>query len=676
MNNKKLWLIAVIICLVSVSVYIPALDNGFVNWDDGDYVYDNPKLKAPDIDFVLWAFGTSKTGYWHPLTWLSLGVDYAFWEQNPKGYHLTSVLLHALNTMLVVLLAGLLLTKGLPSQKGGVLFGASVIGVLFGLHPFHVESVAWISERKDVLYAFFWLLSLLAYTGYASSAVVKRKVVLFLLCFMSFALSLASKPMAVTLPIVLLIMDFYPFRRLDQKGSFIKVALLEKLPFFLLSGGISYMTIIMQKKEGAMGAMEYLSLETRLVGAIKALGFYAVNTVWPVNLMPFYPLDLNISLFTWENLLSLVFILSVTVVSVTLWRRKPLFIAVWSYFLITLLPVLGIIQVGLQAMADRYMYLPILGPLMFIGILGSNAWERGKNVRSLFIGLFLFFSVFISVITVKQIPVWKDAVSLWQDVISNNPEAEMAYHNLGLAYNDKGDTDAAIRAFSAATQIKPSYSEAHYNLAAAYDKKGRTEDAIREYLTAIQIKPIDATSHNNLGVVYDKQGRTDDAIREYLLAIKIRPSYDNAHYNLGVAYDKKGLTDDAVKELLTAIQINPEYGQAHNNLGIIYARMGRTEDAIREFLTVKRITPDSLKTYNNLGIMYGRKGRTEEAINEFLAAIQIDPDYADAHYNLGITYKMQGRFEDAVRAFQTVLRLRPDHAGAKNNLESIRRMKK
>jgi hypothetical protein len=249
MKNKKLWLVAVLVCLVSVAVYLPTLHNDFVNWDDPAYVYDNPSIKLPFIDFMEWAFSTSWTGYWHPMTWLSFRADYALWGLNPMGYHLTSILFHGLNTLLVVLLAGVLFMRGLPSQKGAVLFGAAVVGILFGLHPFHVESVAWISERKDVLYSFFWLLGLLAYTGYSSSAIYKRKVVLFLSCLISFAFSVSSKPMAVTFPLVLLILDFYPLGRLDQKGALLKVALLEKLPFFIVSGAVSITTIVMQKEQ-------------------------------------------------------------------------------------------------------------------------------------------------------------------------------------------------------------------------------------------------------------------------------------------------------------------------------------------------------------------------------------------------------------------------------------------
>jgi tetratricopeptide (TPR) repeat protein len=641
MKNKRLWFIGVIICLVSVSAYLPALNNNFVNWDDIDYVYENPYLKMPVSDFVVWALGTSRTGYWHPLTWLSLRADYALWGLNPTGYHLTSVLFHGLNTLLVVLLAGSLIMRGPPLKKSSVIFGASVAGIIFGLHPFHVESVAWISERKDVLYSFFWLISLLAYMGYASSSSLRRKVILFLLCFISFSLSLLSKPMAATLPLVLLILDFYPLKRLNGMRDIIKTALLEKLPFFLLSAAVSFTTVIMQKQEGAMNLMEQLSLMKRIAGAVKALGLYLAKIAWPVNLVPFYPLDPDISLFTVQNMLSLLLILAITAVGIKLWRKIPLLIAAWSYFLLTVLPVLGIVQFGSQAMADRYMYLSIAGPIMIVASLGAVSWQKNMKVRYLFVTVFLCFSIFISVLTVKQISVWKDSVTLWEYVISKEPVSSIAHNNLG----------------------------------AAYDKQGRLEDAVREYMMATQINPMYASPHNNLGTVYEKLGRTEDAIKEYMRALQIKPDYAEVHYNMGKLYDKQRRFDIAVKEYLKAIKINPDYAEAHNNLAIAYASVGRIDDAIKEFRAAIKINPGSVKVHNNLGIMYARQGNTEDAVKEFLLEIKINPGFYSAHYNLGVAYKSQSRLKEAVKEFQTALRLNPDHAGARKNLETLARGK-
>ena len=571
MNNKKLWLTAVIVCPISVAVYFPALHNDFVNWDDNEYVYDNPEMNATVSDFVSWAVVTSRTGYWHPLTWLSLRLDYSVWKLDPMGYHFTNVLLHGLNTLLVVLLAGLLLLKGSSLQKTPLIFGASVVGLIFALHPFNVESVAWVSERKNLLYSFFWLLGLLAYTGYSSSTIHKKKALLFLLCLISFALSASSKPMAVTFPVVLLILDFYPLGRLDQKGTFIKVALLEKLPFFIVSGAISITTIVMQKGQGITGAMEHLSLWKRSVGAVRSLGFYLVKMVYPVHLVPFYPLDIKISLFTWENMLSFLFVLSVTAVCVKLWKRRPLLIAAWSYFLITLLPVIGIIQSGLQARADRYMYLPMIGPLMIIAAVGAVAWKKGGLIRYLFLSVFIFFSVAISVSTVKQISVWRDSVTLWEYVISKKPEATLAHIDLGLAYN----------------------------------KLGRTEDAIKEFLDALKINFDNATVHNHLGLAYKKLGRTEDAIKEFIIAIQLNNQYAKPHNNLGTIYFEHGRTGDAMKEFLTATKIDPGMSEAHRNLGVLFIKAGRLQEAVREFQIASDLDPGNTSLRENLEMLKG-----------------------------------------------------------------------
>ena len=353
-RHRKLWLIALIVALVSIAVYLPAVNNDFINWDDNQYIYQNPNLKAPDADFINWMFSTFYASNWHPLTWLSYGIDYALWGMNPTGYHLTNVLFHGLNVFLVVLLIGSLFMKASGSLDGQGLFASALVGVFFGLHPLHVESVAWATERKDVLYAFFWLLSLLAYISYATSGRFRFRALFYGLSLCSFALSLMSKPMAVTLPVVLLILDFYPLRRLGSKKDFLKVVLFEKFPFFLLSLISAVLTVLAQREGGAMELMRHLSLVDRLWGAVKAAGFYLAKTVLPLNLSPFYPMNPGTSVFTWEYLGALILFLCISILCLKFWKRLPVLISVWVFYIVTLLPTLSIIQVGEQAMADRF----------------------------------------------------------------------------------------------------------------------------------------------------------------------------------------------------------------------------------------------------------------------------------------------------------------------------------
>jgi tetratricopeptide (TPR) repeat protein len=309
-----------------------------------------------------------------------------------------------------------------------------------------------------------------------------------------------------------------------------------------------------------------LSLMKRIAGAVKALGLYLAKIAWPVNLVPFYPLDPDISLFTVQNMLSLLLILAITAVGIKLWRKVPLLIAAWSYFLLTVLPVLGIIQFGSQAMADRYMYLSIAGPIMIIASLGAVSWQKNMKVRYLFVTVFLCFSIFISVLTVKQVSVWKDSVTLWEYVISKGSGTATAHMNLGLAYIEDGRADDSIKEYLTAIKADPDDAEVYNNLAIAYSSVGRIDDAIKEFRAAIKINPGSVKVHNNLGIMYARQGRTEDAIKEFLLEIKINPDFYGAHYNLGVAYKSQGRLKEAVMEFQTALRLNPDHAGARKNL--------------------------------------------------------------------------------------------------------------
>jgi hypothetical protein len=505
-------------------VYYPALGNNFVNWDDTVYVYENSYLTAPDIDFIKWSLSTFRNSNWHPLAWISLSLDYAFWELDPAGYHLTNIVLHAINTLLVTLLTGFLFKKAMDSLDGSILFAAALVGIVFGLHPLHVESVAWVSERKDVLYAFFWLLSVIVYIRYASSVTLKRRRLYYFICLTIFLLSLLSKSMAVTLPVVLLILDFYPLKRLNLRKDFVKIAILEKLPFFLLSLIFSIVTIIAQKKGGAMEAMNYLSLPERLWGAVKAIGFYLVKTVWPVNLVPLYPLRLNISQLTWEYPGSLFIVLCITAISLRLRKRAPVIIAAWIYYLITLMPVIGIIQVGAQAAADRYMYLPVLGPLMVLAALNSKIWKTGKKVHYLLIALSFFLAMVMSFLTVKQISVWKDSVTLWEYVIEKKPGAVQAHYNLGNAYREKGNLLRAEKAWRRTVEIDPTYSPALNQLGNIAYFSNLFVKAKEYYYAAVESDDKNAEAHYNLALTLEKLSETDEAFRHYKIFLDIASS--------------------------------------------------------------------------------------------------------------------------------------------------------
>jgi protein O-mannosyl-transferase len=541
--------LAISIAVITFLVYLASLRNDFVNWDDDVYVYENPFIRSLDMQLLKSAFAGFYASYWCPLTWLSHAVDYAIWGLNPLGHHLTNNILHALNTFLVVLLVMKLMAvlkktaeHNAQSQPvlndSTILITGAVTGLLFGLHPLHVESVAWVAERKDLLCAFFFLLTIITYTAYASESNISvspnagsryfNKKYLFAVGF--FILSLLSKPMAVSLPIVLLILDWYPFGRIQSLKTF-RIAFIEKLPFIFLSLISSILTILAQKVGGATFLMQRVPLPTRLLIAAKSLITYMWKMVLPLNLIPYYPHPETISPLSLEYIIPIISVTGITLVCFAVMRKQKLWIAVWSYYVITLVPVLGIIQVGGQSMANRFTYLPSLGPFIIVGLLTAKVYEkvtvfkRWKTV-SIIVCLFIALAMIVSIsyATIEQIGIWKNGIIFWNYVISKEPwRAPGAYNNLGNAYLSKGQLDMAIEQYQTALNLKPDYLEAYNNLGVAYSSIGQQDMAIKQFQIALSLQPNFAEAHFNLGHIYLNNGIIDMARREYELGLKNKP---------------------------------------------------------------------------------------------------------------------------------------------------------
>ncbi|MBF0558640.1 MAG: tetratricopeptide repeat protein [Nitrospirae bacterium] len=511
------------------------------------YVYDNPNIRSLNLPFFRWAFLDFYASNWHPLTWISHALDYAFWGLNPVGHHLTSNMLHAVNAFIVVVLVTRLLEawKGnaaidvpalLPDRRA-IFITAGATGLLFGIHPIHVESIAWVAERKDLLCAMFFLLSMIWYSKYVSDTEQNtgsrflNKQYLFSAGF--FILALLSKPMAVTLPAVLLILDWHPFNRIRSMKLFYS-AFAEKLPFFVLSLLSSALTILAQNAGGSVSTAA--PLPARVFVAGKAIVAYLGKTVLPLNLIPFYPYPANQELFSFEYLSSIVLVLGITAVCLLFSKKHRIFLSVWGYYVLTLLPVLGIIQVGRQSMADRYAYLPSLGPFLITGLLAAwimnqmRAMQKGALIAKL-IALATAVLVLgqLSFLTLKQIHVWKDSLTLWTYVIEKEPgQVPFAHNNLGIAYDSLEMHDRAIEQYQLAIGLKPDYAAAHNNMGNAYLYLKRFDRAIEQYQIAVNLKPGYANPHYNLGVAYYKMGDMERARTELRTALKIRPDYERA----------------------------------------------------------------------------------------------------------------------------------------------------
>jgi Flp pilus assembly protein TadD len=615
-------LVAALVAVLTFAVYLPALQNGFV-WDDLQYITSNSFIRSLNGNLFNSAFLEFQADNWHPLTWISHALDYFLWGLNPLGHHLTNIILHAFNTTLVVLLLMRLLevykkrgkSLGLPGpflSDRQSLIACGVAGLLFGLHPVHVESVAWISERKDLLCALFFLLSIMSYVKYApvpDNRATQRTVLSqwfdkqYLFTLGSFALALLSKPMAVTLPVVLLILDLFPLNRMRSPKT-LWTAFSEKLPFFALALISSVLTILAQSAGGAMEMMQPVPLSMRLLVGARSLIAYLGKMIVPVNLIPYYPYPDNVSLMSPEYLSSIVLVIGITSFFVVIAKKQKVWLAAWGYFVVTLIPVLGIVQVGNQAMADRHTYLPSLGPFLIIGLTVAALLEKVRAARQF--GLILKMGGAVAIIllftslsyaTIQQIGIWKNGVIFWSTVIEANgdeqsPHREVAHNNLGMAYVSQGQWDRAAAEFQTAVRLKPDYVMAHYNLGVAYASQGQLDRAIAEYQTALQLKPASAESHNNLGIAYASQGQLDRAIAEFQTTVRLKPDDAEPHINLGIAFASHGQLDRAIAEYQTAVRMKPDNARAHYNLGNAYASKGSWSEATAEYRTVLRLKPD------------------------------------------------------------------------------------
>lgn len=599
------WVMAVLPVCITFIVYLPALQNGFVNWDDNLYVYENQNIRALNLDSFRWVLTAVVAGHWHPLTMISYAFDYAVWGLDPFGYHLTNVILHALNTFLVfVLTVRLIEYRGISSfiPNPSSLIPAFVTALLFGIHPLHVESVAWISERKDVLCAFFYLLGLISYISYISAKSLRS----YVLSLLFFVLALMSKPMAVSLPVVLLIVDWFPLKRLN-----VKTASIEKIPFFALS--LLFSLIAVSAQGSAVMTLEEYPLASRVAVALRSFIFYLFDTIFPYNLAPFYPYPTGSKILSLEYIgYSILFIVIAIFCVRNMKRNKPVAAALF-YYVITLAPVIGIVKVGDIAAADRYMYLPSLGPFLLIGIGTAHYFAPTFRKAAWIIIPGIILCLFV-VMTVSQITIWRDSISLWSHEISIFPDVSLPYYNRGVAYSDLRKYEKALSDLGKAVEINPDYMEAY----------------------------------NNLCYIHNELGNYSLALQECGRAIEFDPKFAKAFDNRGNAFRGLGNYMEALDNYNRAIGLDPENAKAYNNRGAVYSALGKYQQALNDFSMAIRLMPSYAEAYNNRGTVYFEMKDRMAALNDLKAAVVNNPRYGSAYFNLGLLYLDLGNKEEAV----------------------------
>jgi tetratricopeptide (TPR) repeat protein len=676
-NKTVKIIIYVLLTLATFAIYSQVQDHEFIHYDDDLFITNNLNVQAGlTSESISWAFTTLTTGNWYPVTWFSHILDYQLYGLNAKGHHLTSLFFHIANSLLLFLVL---------FRMTGAIWQSAFVASIFAFHPLNVDSVAWISERKNVLSTFFWLLTMWAYIRYAEKSTIKK----YGLVLLFFALGLMSKSMLVTLPFVLLLLDYWPLGRLklEQERGDKKITekhrgkksetlrlVLEKIPLFLLTAGLSIVTFLSQKIGWTVQSQDLLSLQARLTNAMVSYLEYLGKMIWPEKLAIFYSHPGN-ALAVWQGILCGMVLVSITIISIRLIRKAPYFAVGWFWYLGTLVPVIGIVQVGNQAMADRYAYVPLIGIFIIVawGVPELiSKWRYKEKVLSISVGIIIFT---LLITTWRQVSHWKNNITIFKHAIrvtdKKYPSFALVHNNLGIALVAKQKNEEAISHYKMAIKLKPDYASAYNNLGAVLFAKQKNEEAISHYKMAIKLNPDLAKAHNNLGVTLVAEGKIEEAISHYKMAIRLKPGFAVAHYNLGITLVAEGKNEEAISHYKMAIKANPDYADAHYNLGVLLFNEKMTEEAIDYFKEAIRIRPGFAVAHYNLGITLVAEGKIEEAISHYKMAIKANPDFAVAHYNLGITLAAEGKNEEAISHYKMAIKANPDYAKPYNNLGNI-----
>ncbi len=627
------YLLALSVAIFSFVVFSPALRNNFVNWDDYKNIVENPHYRGLGWTNVRWMFTTFHMGPYQPLSWLTLAFDYILWGLNPFGYHLTNLLLHAATAVVFFFLTRELLSIGSGSEKerSAAWIGATVSALVFALHPLRVESVVWVTERRDMLSGLFYTLTILVYLYAWRTESLRGKWYWAALAL--FFCAILSKSITVTLPVVLLLLDIYPLRRLGgNRGWWSKTAkrvYWEKVPFLLLSIAVSAVAFIGVAQIENMASLKRLGILGRLAISAYGLWFYFWKTLAPFKLSPLYELPSELEFSSFSFVLSYIFTIAALVLGLVLRRRLPWVGIAGLAYLVTLLPVLGIFQNGPQIVAERYSYLACMGWAVLVGGSGQYFWQAsvdGKVRKRFFVlgsGLIVVVLFGLGVLTWQQTQIWHDSESLWNYVLSTRGESLFARNNLGNALALQGRFDEAIDQFQRALKIDPNDADAVYNLGNALAQQGNLEAAGKELQLALQIKPNSAMAAYDLGNVRARQGRLDEAIDQFQRALKSDPGLARAYYNLGQIFSKQGKLDEAIRNYRLALRFDPTHVKVRYYLAVALAGQGDFEAAGKEFRESLRIEPNLAEAHTGLARALSAQGKKDEAVQHYQEAVRL-----------------------------------------------------
>lgn len=631
-------------------VYWQVRNFSFVNFDDRQYVTQNYYVQAGlTLKSIRWSLTAIQASNWHPLTWLSHMLDCQIYGLNPGHHHMTNVLFHMLNSLLLFFIF---------KRISGSLWKSAFVAALFALHPLHVESVAWVAERKDVLSTFFWMLTLWFYADYIESSRFDK----YLLVILFYILGLMAKPMLVTVPFVLLLLDYWPLKRFQLKSSdhaktakqkFFHFGLIrEKIPLFLLSSASCVITFLVQKSGGAVNSLTVVPFHVRIANALLSYISYIGKMFWPHNLAVLYPFQMSIAL--WKSIGAGLLLILISLLVFRMLKSKPYLAVGWFWYLGTLVPVIGIVQVGSQALADRYTYVPLIGIFIMI-TWGISDWISKKHYGK--IGLFIASASILSILMITsrmQVKYWSNSVTLFEHAIHVTGDNSIAQLNLGEALAEEGNIEKAVGHYKTALKLKPNLTAANLNIGVYFRKEGKLDEAVKHFSKALNGNSHSAAALNEIGDTLGKKGDISGAAKYYLEAIRINPGYAKAYNNLGVIMAGRNKVEAAIVFLSKAIQISPGYAGAHFNLGKIFSKRNDPEKAISQYEKALQFNPNMMPALYHLSWIRSthedekyRNGKEAVKLATRLCKItQFDQPLAlDA---LAAAYAETGRYDEAV----------------------------
>jgi len=697
-DKQQIFGICIVLIFITLAAFWSLHSNKFITtFDDDLYITNNNHVKTGlSLENIIWAFTTTHAYNWHPITWLSHMLDCQLFGLNPGWHHLVSLLFHTVNALLLFYVL---------KSTTGLLWQSAFAAALFALHPLHVESVAWASERKDVLSVFFGLLTIAAYVRY-----VKRpQIGYYLSALLAFALGLMSKQMLVTLPLVLLLLDYWPLNRFKTQDARLKTGVInqifEKLPFLILSIIAAGVVYVIQKQEGTVKSLAEFSLPYRIENALVSYVTYIFRMIWPVRLAVFYPHSID-NLPFWNVVAAALLLVGITTVAVLKVRQYPYFMVGWSWYLITLVPVAGFVQVGVQASADRYTYIPLTGLFIIIAWGIPDILARLPYKKTVFQLSASILLLALGVITNCQARYWRNDITLYRhaaEVVRNNwwahlalggallsenkldeasvnftrvlqiePGSPKALSGLGIISFKKGDFDRAVTYFTDALTQNPDFAEAQNNLGYILMNQGKLDDAAAHFEQALRVKPDFAEAHFNLSMVLSKQGKSDKAFAHYDEVLRLKPDLAQAQaQEIKSALTYEGDPKENIKYYTEMLKFKPDNAEAHYNLANALWSEYRLDEAVNHYNEALKIKPYFAEAHNNLGNIFGSQGRFDEAAVHFRQALRLKPYDADMHYNLGVLFFRQGKTGEAVAEFRSTLQIDPNHTNAHNILNAL-----